>query len=258
MRSLTQNLSNDQLILKVFSFLYAIAIFIQLSWDRVFILNNLPTNEMGLNPLWLFYFLCASLLINPFLPKSFSWIWLLSALLFFILINQFLYTQAGPEKAYRAWNHAIVFWTFIILGFQKTLGAPRTVFLLKFFLIFSYFAGRVAKIRHGFDWTNGWTLQYYFLQRHIDLNTPEGWWLVSDLTRAQLLSWLILLVELATPLVFINKRIEYCFVGFYFIFQILCWWLMKLKFMNYYGWSYLIYASILLVYLLKPTKKQQN
>lgn len=243
------NYPNDHLILRLFSVLYAVAIGLQLYWDRHFILGYLPSSYNGI-----YFFLAVTLVINPFLKSKFSWTWLLTTSVYFILIYDFLKIQTGGDLYFGGSNFAMPFWVLLVLSAQKWLGPSRTIFLIKFLLLFSYFAAGVAKIRHGFDWMNGWTLQHYFLSRHMDLNIPEGWWLVENLTRAKILSWLLVVVELATPLAFFNRKLEWAFVIFYFSFQIACYHLMKLKFMNYYGWSYIIYLSIILIFLYERSK----
>ncbi len=239
----TLNYQNDRLILRLFGFLYAAGLLLQLYWDQHFILQHTP--ELT----GLYIFLCGSLVLNPFLKSKWSVTWIASTIAYFIIMQRFLLIKTSGNLNIGGSNHAMVFWVLLTLSAQKWLGPSRTVFLIKFLLLFSYFAGGVAKARHGFDWMNGWTLRYYFLNRHLDLNTPEGWWLVADLTRAKILSWLLVSVELLTPLAFLSRRLEWAFVLFYASFQLLCMWLMKLKFMNYYGWSYMIYVSIALVYL---------
>ena len=250
MNLITLNYQSDRLILRTFTFLYSAALFLQFFLDRFFILHTAPSYD------GLFIFLCITLLINPFLNTKWSWWWITTTIAYCLLGSHFLFLMTDSNLTVGGINMAMPFWVFLTLSAQKWLGPSRTVFLIKFLLLFSYFAGGVAKIRHGFDWMNGWTLQYYFLARHMDLNTPEGWWLFSDLTRAKLLSIVIVTAELLTPLAFFNRKIEWFFVIFYFSFQIACWWLMKLKFMNYYGWSYLIYVAIALVFIYEKYKKR--
>lgn len=245
-----KNYQDKDLVLLVFTFIYALGIFVQLCLDYNFNVKPLSlmcgpiTSSLNWSPQVLYWLLLGFLVASPFVQKKICWIWAITACVYFICIRDFLVCQAGPEKAYMAWNHAIVFWIFCALSFQKILGSQKTIFLIKFFLIFSYFAGGLAKIRHGLDWMNGWTLQFYFLQRHIDLDTPLAWALVSNFTLSKVLSYLVVVTELLVPLAFINKKLEWFFVVSFFIFQIICWQVLKLKWMNYYGWSYLIYVSI--------------
>lgn len=252
MKCLTLKYQNEDLILKVFSIFYGATLFLQLYWDQYFILNSLPEFKI------LYIVLCCTLIINPLLKTQFTWTWLITTVLYWVLMTRFLEVKTGSNPYAGGLNFAMPFWVFLVLGLQKFLNPSRTIFLVKFLLLFSYFAGGVAKIRHGLDWMNGWTLQYYFLQRHMDLDIPEGWWLMSNLTRAKFLSWSIVLIELCTPLAFFNRKFEWLLVAFYFSFQVACYYLMKLKFMNYYGWSYLIYASILIVYLYDRYKKRAS
>lgn len=259
-----KNYQDNDLILLIFTFIYALGIFVQLYLDFNFNVKTISsmcgplTSTLNLNPQTLYYLLLGCLVLSPFVQKKFVWIWGITACIYFVCIRDFLVCQVGPEKAYMAWNHAIVFWILSALRFQKILGSQKTVFLIKFFLIFSYFAGGVAKIRHGLDWMNGWTLQYYFLQRHIDLDTPMAWALVSNLTISKALSYLVVVTELLVPLAFINKKLEWFFVVSFFIFQIICWQVLKLQWMNYYGWAYLIYVSVAMVAVLRyfESKKQ--
>lgn len=261
MKSTTQNSQNNELILLVFSWLYAFAIFSELYRDLRFHMSSINltcgtlTSSLNVDPTFLYNILLALIPLSLLMQKKISSGFTVCAVLFLICMRDFIICQSGPENIYTAWNHAVVFWVLLALGFKNYLGTEKTITLIKFLLLFSYFAGGIAKIRHGFEWMNGWTLQYYFLQRHIDLDAPLAWSMVSNINVAKALSWLVVLPELLVPLAFFNKRLEWLFVFSFFIFQIICWYVLKLKWMHYYGWTYLIYFSIFLVWIFEKIKK---
>jgi hypothetical protein len=259
-----KNYQSNELILLLFSWLYSAAIFWELHRDTAFHMNSINpscgimTASLGVHPNGIYYLLLALIPLSLLLQHRFAWLWGVCAALYFICLRDFVICQSGPERIYMAWNHAIVFWVFLAMSTQKILGAAKTVTLIKFLLLISYFAGGIAKVRHGLEWMNGWTLQYYFLQRHIDLNTPLAVEMVSNLQTAKILSWLVVLPEILVPLAFLNKRLEWVFVISFFIFQIICWYVLKLKWMHYYGWTYLIYFSMVLVWLFQKSRQRKS
>ncbi|MBK7891466.1 MAG: hypothetical protein IPJ84_11640 [Bdellovibrionales bacterium] len=120
---------------------------------------------------------------------------------------------------------------------------PRwPVELLKFNLVFAYFAGGVAKVRGGLEWMNGYTLQYHLLDRHLSLDLPlafsfaSSWWLCFFASVA------MVILELTCLIVFFVPRLTAFYVGTFFALQIFWMFFMKLHWMKYFGWSYLIYA----------------
>lgn len=264
MKFLSVNLESNPLALRIFNALYAIAIAWQIFNDFDSVNNSithncsytfsvLPISSQVLTGVLLFCIIVASLGF-----RITNWFWLLASGIYFILFKEFLDCQAGSEKVYRAWNHALPFWSMLTLGFQNLWDSKKTIFLIKFLLLFSYFAGGLAKVRHGFTWANGRTLQYYFLQRHADLDTPLAIPIIINIKLAITLSWALLIGELLILLAFFNKKIEYFFVISFFIFQIICWQVIKLKWMPYYGWNYLIYLSLIFAwaYRIKASPKK--
>ena len=251
MKSLTINYPSDDLILRIFGFLYGAGLFFQLYGSHHLILSTLE-NHHGFHPLLFFTFLLASIVLSALAPPKWSWLWLVSTGLYFVLIRTFIEEHLGlhSHQHNSVLGTAMPFWVFLVMGFQKWVGSARTIFLIRFLLIFSYFSAGLIKIHYGFDWANGWTLQHYFLHRHVELDLGPGWWFASDLTRAKWASAAVLAMELLSPLAFLNRKLEWSFIALSFAFNILCFWLMKLSWMNYYGWSYLIYLAILLVYFL--------
>lgn len=122
-----------------------------------------------------------------------------AVVLFGYVVGVVVGCDRGVERAYTASNHAIVWQNLFILACapgvnrwnlmnwgkeMHFLPSPRwPVELLKFNLMFAYFAGGVVKVRGGLDWMNGYTLQYHLLDRHLSLDIPmaysfaSSWWL---------------------------------------------------------------------------------
>lgn len=68
-----------------------------------------------------------------------------------------------------------------------------------------YFLAGVAKLAHGgLAWADGYTLQYYLLEKE----TPAGLWLASHLSLCQALSALVLVFELGFALSILWRRLR--------------------------------------------------
>ena len=246
-------LQADQLdqILTIFVFLYSFAIAFEIWRIHFTIVFNLkeffaPGGGDLLSQLF-FWALLVSIAVSTFFYRSRPQLFLVTAGLFLVVFRIYLMTVFFPERAYMPWNHAMIFWIFLALGLRRTLTDQKLIVLLKFYLLFSYFAAGVAKVRHGWEWMNGWTMQFNVLDRHMLLDTPLAWEIFKNLPRAQFLSWTVILLELSVPLVLIFRKLEWFYVFGFLFFQFLCWYTMKIYWMDFYGWSYLIYFSILVV-----------
>lgn len=256
-----------------FRALFCLAIACEVSLDREFFLEkqasgfcaqlevfeflHLPTVSAGVYEV-LVLVLVVALLLSAFgvlgrLPL------LLSLALFGYIVGTVVGCDRGVENTYTAWNHAIVWQNLLILTvapgvnrwnlfswFGRPIGSmhmPRwPVELLKFNLVFAYFAGGIAKVRGGLEWMNGYTLQYHLLDRHLSLDLPlalgfaSSWWLCF------FASVTMVALELTCLIVFLVPRLTVFYVGTFFALQIFWMFFMKLHWMKYFGWSYLIYA----------------
>jgi hypothetical protein len=242
-------------IVTLFSFLYGIAIIWELTRHYDFIYGTLEDHcsiiPFKTNYLFQIFFglLIISIFAAIFVSKLKHFAWLLASFSFFLIFRSFVTCHSNSQNGYAPMNQAIVFWILLTLALKPLLNATRTIFLIKFYLLFSYFSGGIAKIRSGFEWTNGWTLKYHFIERHATLDLSHSIDLVSDVRYASMLSWLVIILELLVPLALLSKFIEYGFVFAFLIFQLCCWYFLEIYWMVFYGWAYLIYVSIFLVYL---------
>ena len=207
-----------------------------------------------------FYF---NLLLVSLLCLSFGFITRLSALmstgLFFWLIGSTISCAAGKNPSYIPWNHAIVFFNLLILSvsrvntrfsvdkilFKKKKATTQKnwpVFLLKFNLVYAYFAGGIAKLQHGLDWMNGYSLQTQLIYRHLNLNTPHVLPIIDSYFLLVAISIIVVFAEVILfPLSLFNSVTALiCIIGS-LAFQALFAFLIELKWMRFFGWSYLIY-----------------
>ncbi len=210
--------------------------------------------------------ICASLGFGRRLPL------LVSVLLFGYVLGSVVGCDRGVNGAYTASNHIIVWQNLLILLVAPGINSWKPWFrlqqtfesypvrwpveLLKFNLVFAYFAGGVSKVRGGLEWMNGYSLQYHLLDRHLSLDIPlalsfaSSWWLCF------VSSVFIVLLELTCLIVFFMPRLTGFYVGTFFGLQIFWMFLMKLHWMKYFGWSYLIYALELAVFVFVIGKRR--
>jgi HTTM domain len=68
-----------------------------------------------------------------------------------------------------------------------------------------YFLAGLAKVRQsGFAWADGWTLQFYLLEKQA----PAGLWLAQDVGLCRILSGLVLAFELTFPLGMVVRHVR--------------------------------------------------
>lgn len=193
---------------------------------------------------------------------------IVAVVLFGYVLGTVVGCDRGEEKAYTASNHIIVWQNLLILAVAPGVNSwgvnswirnerrgseipPKwPVELLKFNLVFAYFAGGVAKVRGGLDWMNGYTLQYHLLDRHLSLDIPMAYAFASSWWLCVISSVVMVVLELSCLIVFFVPRLTIFYVGTFFGLQIFWMFLMKLHWMKYFGWAYLIYALELLLFLV--------
>lgn len=191
---------------------------------------------------------------------------IISLLLFGYVVGTVVGCDRGVENVYTAWNHAIVWQNLLILTVapgvthwnllswfgrsMKPSVEPRwPVELLKFNLVFAYFAGGLAKLRSGLGWMNGYTLQYHLFDRHLSLDLPLASQFASSWWFCFFASVVMVALELTCLIIFFVPRLTALYVGTFFVLQIFWIFFMKLQWMKYFGWSYLIYALELALFV---------
>lgn len=230
-------------MLSVFEILFSWAIGTHLLYDRQYLVGDFFHAETSLQ--WLvftpYYTLILGCFLVPFL-KKWRWIgYLLICTLLFIVFKRMLLLKTPRDGLYGTWNHAIVFWVFLSLAARKWWGDQRVKFAIKFLLVMAYFSAGLAKLGQEPSWTNGYTLQYYLLGRSVHTGAPPLWMILNDIQVAKLASWVVLLMELLSPLALLHRRLEYVFVAGTLLFQIFAWYYMDLAWIKYFGWVYLIF-----------------
>jgi hypothetical protein len=183
---------------------------------------------------------------------------IVSLLLFFWLIGTSLGCSYGQDPNYTNWQHTIVIFNLLVMaifpmgslwrgpghGFLLSERiAQWPVFLLKFNLIYAYFAGGVAKLRYGLDWANGYTLQGHLIYTYLHLGKEDILNLISNLHILVLISSLVLLVEIISPLALFSRKFAIFFISGSLAFHLLFYIIIDLRWMHYFGWAYVIYFA---------------
>lgn len=193
-----------------------------------------------------------------------------SLLLFFLVLGQSIGCDRGQFGFYTSWQHCIVIFNLMVLCFCSTHSMISrgessknnknkleiwTVELLKFNLVYSYFAGGIVKIRSGFEWMNGYTLQGHIFHSHLESDLPLAYSLAQNLTLMKIISIATVVVELLYPIVLITRpQVGWFFASITLFMQMIFWLLIDLQWMKYFGWSYLVYFLEIL-FLVEWKKK---
>lgn len=228
-----------------------------LSWLHL----SLPNKE-ALNFLFICLIMSLFALSVGFFSRLFGAV---SFFLFFYVYGSTISCAVGKNPDYIPWNHAIVVFNLFLLfisdsGRKYSLDAlvfkkkssfdlNWPIFLLKFNLIYAYFASAFAKLSGEFLWVNGYSLQAQMIYRHLNLDTPEILFLINSNKIAYFVSIVVITSELLSPLALINKYAAVIFVSGSLIFQIFFAWSIELRWMSYFGWAYLIYFFEVVAYL---------
>lgn len=181
------------------------------------------------------------------------------------LFANFISCSAGPNLVYIPWNHSIVIFNIFILlisprtsslSLRSFLEFDRTkikekvdawpVYLIKFNLIFSYFASVFIKLGNGFEWMNGHTMQYYFFNRFLTTGSQLALNLGSSIELMKFISVVTIGLELTIPIVFFIPRLAGPYILLTLVLQLSCYLILDLRWMSFYGWSYLIYLKLLI------------
>ena len=277
-------------VLATFRIIYPLCIFFEILNDRNMLLSR--TTNLDCHPIGIFQVLNLPIIgadnFNFFLSLTCIGLLLFSAgalsqfsglastLAFFWVFGSNLGCGFSASLAYTNWQHSIVVFNLLILSlspagklwsidsyFSKRPNSNKAylyVFLLKFNLAYSYFAGGIAKLQYGFDWSNGYTLQGYLLYAALKLEKYALIPLASHLSTLQVISIIVLATEILFPLALFSSRLSCFFVGGSLLFQIIFWFLIDLRWMRYFGWSYLIYfielAFFILISLSSASRKK--
>ncbi|MCB9072484.1 MAG: HTTM domain-containing protein [Bdellovibrionaceae bacterium] len=165
------------------------------------------------------------------------------------------------------WNFSIVLFNLFILILSPGVNALSLdsvlklktvpvhipnwpIWLLKFNLAFSYFSGGIVKIRSGLEWMNGYTLQFYLIYRDILFDIPIGRWVSEQYPILLFICISTVIFELLFPLVLFSRTAALIMLPLTFLMQVLFYLFVDLRWMDFYGWAYLIYF-VEIVYFLK-------
>lgn len=290
MNSLTQFLFKNRpaWLLSLFRFLFCSAIFLQLLRMEDSLKAQILVLKCGSTPImtWLGFsigfdllsYLYLSCLVGLFF-SAIGFVTRLSLLtstisFFLVLSTSIGCTTGGSADVYTPWNHAIVVFNLLILTISSgvnrysvdTLWKSKqkihlvsntvpnwTLWLLKFNLVYSYFAGGIVKIKFGLDWMNGYTLQYYLLFRHLHLDTPLGFELAQNFSLMIILSIGTVLLELLFPLVLFYRRFAIFAITTTLLVQAMFWIITDLRWMLFFGAAYFVYLVEAIEWLIsKP------
>ena len=197
-----------------------------------------------------------------------------SSFLFFYLIGSNISCSIGENPDYIPWNHAIVVFNLLILSlsrsnlrfsldkvllkFKSSDQVNWPLFLLKFNLIYAYFSSAFAKLQFGLDWMNGYSLQAQMMYRHLNLETPAALFLINSNTLSMVISIVVVLTELLSPLALFSRWFAVFFVLGSLVFQLAFALMIELRWMEYFGWAYLIYLLELLAVMLAFRSSSQR
>ena len=203
----------------------------------------------------------------------------LSTLLMLTMTAASFSCEIGWDPIYVSWNRSIIIFNLFVLACAKDIGRlhffnlkkfsrsnlqrlysettdiwPEN--LLKFNLIFTYFAAAISKLRNGFIWVNGYSLQKIFFYRYINFGSQLSLWAARSFYFCIVISICILLMEFFSPAVFfLNKRLSLIYVVFIFCFQIGVYFIMDLPWIRNSGWAFVaFFIPFLTASLFQKTK----
>ena len=240
-------------ILDIFAIIYSIAICYELIQVRSYYIY---TGEYYLNQIfkcsfgysYLYHFLILILPIAGFLYRKYSNVFLCVSVMFFYVFKIIINSKLYPENAFQPYNQNIVFWIFLTMGLRQFMNDDhKIIYLIKFYVLFSYFAGGLIKIKSGLDWMNGWTLYYYLIDRSVIYRIPFALGFFKNLLYAKIASWVAIISELSVFLTLFKKKLEIYFTFFFITFQIFCHFILEIHFLPFFIWANLIYLSSFLV-----------
>ncbi len=241
-------LYKDKKTLDLFAIIYSIAICCELIRVRSYYiftgeyyLTSVLKGTFGYS--YLYCSLIAILPISGFLYRKHSHIFLYVSLMFFCVFKVIINSKLYPENIFQPYNHDIVFWIFLTLGLRQFIEDAKVISLIKFYILFSYFAGGVIKIKSGWDWMNGWTLYYYIIDRSVIYDIPFALGFFKNLLYAKIASWIAVVSELSVVFVLFKKSLNFYFSLFFIIFQIFCHFILEIHFLPFFIWANLIYLA---------------
>lgn len=117
---------------------------------------------------------------------------------------------------------------------KKSLFARWPLLLVQWIFALIYFSAFFSKISQaGFDWMNGYTLQYYLIQDGIRWGSDLGIWLGQHHTAVLLLSWISIIFEGTFILVLIFPRLAWFYIPAGVAFHIGIYLTQKAPFFQY-------------------------
>ena len=264
-------------VFPVFSSMYCLGISIQVFLDKNHIKKMIEQHSrvdmeslLSFNPLGSFIVehlqLSLSLLIVALIltsvPRFRRYCSFFSFFLFFLIFNEYISHRPVNHRSYIPWNHGLVVFNLLTIWLGsffdkdfrkenlKTSRFDWRVLLIHMNLVFAYFNSSLVKLSNDTWWANGFTLQKYFLGRYLVFEKESILFLVQNFPLLVFIGIGTLFIEITYPLSIFNKK-AYVFYGFIgFFTQILFYYLIDLRWMKYFGWSYLIVLLSILSWLM--------
>ena len=254
-RFFTNKLSSGQFF--VFRFLFCIAVLLYLLFNWFYVTgpyggnyNPIPLFELfkieqwslGVNKI-LYILLLGSLSFLAFgkLPRIFT---ALSTVLFFLFMGNYLGSMKSPNSNYVWHSHNMILYILLALNFLpvnkvKTLSFQSKEFylweliLLKLIVCTGYFGSAYIKLKtSGLNWMDGYTLQAYFIQKHILTGNTFALNFVDNLNLLIAISWFTVLLELIFCFGLLIRKTEFYVLGMLFGFHLMILLTLEINFIN--------------------------
>lgn len=254
-RFFTHKLSTDQFFVFRFLFCASVLIYLLMNWFYVtgpyggnynpiplFELFSIEQWSLGVNKL-LFVLLLVSLCLLAFgrVPRLFT---ALSAIFFFLFMGNYLGSMKSPNSNYVWHSHNMILYILLALNFLpvnkvKTLSSQSKEYflwelvLLKLIVCSGYFGSAFIKLKtSGLDWMDGYTLQAYFIQKHILTGNTFVLNFVDSLSLLVAISWLTIMLELILCFGLLFKKTEFYVLGLLFGFHLMILLTLEINFIN--------------------------
>ena len=110
------------------------------------------------------------------------------------------------------------------------------VLLMQWIFALCYFSAFLSKIRYsGFDWANGFTLQYYLARDGLRWNSPLALWFADHHWLAWISQWTALLFQGTFFLAVIFPLLRWCYLPLGFSFHLVVYHTMRAPFFTWMG-----------------------
>ncbi len=232
------------------------------SWHPIPLFEVMGVERISVNSLEIFYALMA---ISFFMVvvgwKTRFWL-IISCGLFFYVHGHLLGLTKSPDSNYVYHSKNSVVFILLILAMDRRINllsgisnifrrpkellnekiSSHSMFLVVLMLGFVYFGASYVRIKtSGLQWMDGYTLKSYFFDAYIYDGSELALWLSKQHHISQVISILTMLFESTFLLVFLFFR-PYFLLGIAgVLFHTSIYFVMKIDFLSYYGFSYLVF-----------------